>query len=366
MGKITKQITFKKDFLPTLSVCMIVKNEEENLRRLLPLLKDVIDELIIIDTGSTDNTKEVALEYTTNVYDFPWCDDFSAARNESLKYATKDYILWMDADDIISKQDIARLKFHLQKNPNTAVFVTLIDRRPNKEFQSIQLRVFPNVKGVKFVGKVHEQVSFSIEDLGIKYSHCAVPIIHLGYNSEENVHKKLERNILILEKEISSNSNDFLSNLHLAKTYLGVGKIDKAVPYSKKALELVENIDISKENAFMAYMTECTVLSVKGHIKEALALMEKAKVLFPDNKILKLTLSEMYFREKNYKKAYKELLFIKTDTLGLGLLPIDAKDVAKVMMQLLIASSLYVGDLDTAEFCLSKIFNDPDYKIYRG
>ncbi len=361
-----KSITLDTKKLPTLSCCMIVKNEEDNLKRLLPLLKACMDELIIVDTGSTDGTKEVIKQYTDNVYDFEWCDNFSAARNESLKHATKDYIIWMDADDSISKQDVARLKFHLQKNPNTGVFVTLIDKRPSKEFQSIQLRVFPNVPGVKFVGKVHEQVSFSVEELGIKYSHCAIPIIHLGYDTDDNVRKKLERNIAILEQEIAENGNDFLSNLHLAKTYLGVGKIDKAIPYSKKALELVHDIEISNENAFMAYMTECTILSVRGQSREALLLMEKAKEIFPDNKILKLTLSEMYFRERRYKEAYKELLFIKTDMLGLGLLPIDTKDVAKVMMQLLIVAALAVGDFDTVEHCISKLYNDPNYKVYRG
>jgi len=113
-------------------------------------------------------------------------------------------------------------------------------------------------------------------------------------------------------------------------------------------------------------MTECTILSVRGQSREALLLMEKAKEIFPDNKILKLTLSEMYFRERRYKEAYKELLFIKTDMLGLGLLPIDTKDVAKVMMQLLIVAALAVGDFDTVEHCISKLYNDPNYKVYRG
>ncbi len=366
MGDITKKVTISKDFLPTLSVCMIVKNEENNLKRLLPLLDGIVDELIIVDTGSSDGTKDIALQYTSNFHYFEWCDDFSAARNESLKYATKDYILWLDADDIISKQDIARLKLHIKKYPNTGVFVTLVDKRPTKEFQSIQLRAFPNIDGIKFVGKVHEQVSFSIEQVGLKYSHCAIVITHLGYDSEEAVIKKLERNIRILEKELSENSNDFLYNLHLAKTYLGVGHVDKAVPYSKKALELVKDVEISKENAFMAYMTECTILSLQGKTNEAVFLMEKAKELFPDNKILQLTLAEMYFRRKDYKKAYKELLFIKTSTLGIGLIPIDAKDMSKAMMQLLITSALHIGDFETAEFCLGKIYNDPDYTIYRG
>ena len=82
----------------SISLCMIVKNEEEVLARCLDSLKGLMDEIIIVDTGSTDNTKEIARKYTDLVYDFSWCDDFAAARNFSFSKATKDYIYAPDAD----------------------------------------------------------------------------------------------------------------------------------------------------------------------------------------------------------------------------------------------------------------------------
>lgn len=97
----------------TLSLCMIVRDEEDVLGRCLDSVKDAADEIIIIDTGSEDRTKETALKYTQNVYDFPWRDDFSAARNFALEHGTMDYLMWMDADDVLpaeSRRKLSRLQ----------------------------------------------------------------------------------------------------------------------------------------------------------------------------------------------------------------------------------------------------------------
>ena len=106
----------------TISLCMIVKNEEDTLARCLDCIKDIVDEIIIVDTGSTDLTKEIAKNYTNLVYDFKWIDDFSAARNFSFSKATKDYCLWLDADDVISKKNQEKLK----KLKETLTMLTLL------------------------------------------------------------------------------------------------------------------------------------------------------------------------------------------------------------------------------------------------
>jgi glycosyltransferase involved in cell wall biosynthesis len=88
-----------------ISLCMIVKNEEHNIGRCLSSVKDLVDEIIIVDTGSTDKTKEIASQYTDKVYDFEWIDDFAAARNFAFLQGTKEYLMWLDADDIIKPQN---------------------------------------------------------------------------------------------------------------------------------------------------------------------------------------------------------------------------------------------------------------------
>ena len=95
--------------MQTISLCMIVKNEENTLTTCLGSVKDIVDEIIIVDTGSDDNTKQEALKFTNKIYNFKWVDDFSLARNYSYSKATMDYILWMDADDLILPEDKLKL-----------------------------------------------------------------------------------------------------------------------------------------------------------------------------------------------------------------------------------------------------------------
>ncbi|MBC5636353.1 glycosyltransferase family 2 protein [Ornithinibacillus hominis] len=104
----------------TISLCMIVKNEEEVLARCLDTVKDIVDEINIVDTGSSDKTVEIAKKYTDRVFYFEWIDDFAAARNESFKYATKDYILYLDADDVLLEEDQEKLK-NLKKTLDPSV-----------------------------------------------------------------------------------------------------------------------------------------------------------------------------------------------------------------------------------------------------
>ena len=93
----------------TISLCMILKDEEDVLDRCLSSVKGLVDEIIIVDTGSTDATKQIALQYTDQVFDFAWIDDFAAARNYAFSKANKEYCMWLDADDVIEEKD--RLDF---------------------------------------------------------------------------------------------------------------------------------------------------------------------------------------------------------------------------------------------------------------
>lgn len=89
----------------TISLCMIVKNEEQSIARCLNSVKGLVDEIVIVDTGSTDKTKQICRQFTDRIFDFEWVDDFSAARNFAFAQATQDYILWLDADDVLSEDD---------------------------------------------------------------------------------------------------------------------------------------------------------------------------------------------------------------------------------------------------------------------
>lgn len=180
----------------TISLCMIVKDEEEVLARCLDSVKSLVDEIIIVDTGSTDRTREIAARYTDKLYSFPWTDDFSAARNFSLSQATMAYCMWLDADDVLlpcdqiaframkerltSDTDVVMLKYH-----------TAFDSDGTPTFSYYRERIVRNSPAYRFVGAVHEVIP------------PAGKILHVGVAVS---HKKLrpsdpDRNLRIFERE---------------------------------------------------------------------------------------------------------------------------------------------------------------------
>lgn len=150
----------------TISLCMIVKNEEEVLERCLTSVKDLVEEIIIVDTGSTDKTKEIAHKFTNKIYDFAWIDDFSAARNFSFSKATQEYQLWMDADDVILEEDILKiknLKHSLSPSIDLVTFKyhTHFDQDGNPLLTSTRERLFKRSKNYQWNDPIHEYVSLT-------------------------------------------------------------------------------------------------------------------------------------------------------------------------------------------------------------
>lgn len=148
----------------SVSLCMIVKNEEEVLERCLKSAADLADEIIIVDTGSEDRTREIAARFTSRIFDFPWRDDFSAARNESFSHASMDYCMWLDADDIFLEED--RKKFLALKeslDPSVSVVMapyhTGFDENGHVTFSYFRERLIKNRSGLRWAGAVHEAVT---------------------------------------------------------------------------------------------------------------------------------------------------------------------------------------------------------------
>lgn len=147
----------------TLSLCMIVRNEEDVLGRCLDSVKDAADEIIIVDTGSEDRTKETARNYTEKIYDFPWRDDFSAARNFALGKGTMEYLMWLDADDVISEKNrkkLLGLKESLESDVDMVLMPYAAAFEPSGEpaFSYYRERIVKNYRGFRFCGRVHEVI----------------------------------------------------------------------------------------------------------------------------------------------------------------------------------------------------------------
>lgn len=150
----------------TISLCMIVKNEEKTLARCLESVGEIADEIIIVDTGSSDKTKEVAKRFTDKIYDFVWCDDFSKARNFSFEKATMDYQFWLDADDVIlpdDKEKFITLKRTLPSDAHTVLmwYNTGFDCEGRVLYRYYRERLLKREKGFRWVEPVHECVFYS-------------------------------------------------------------------------------------------------------------------------------------------------------------------------------------------------------------
>ena len=150
--------------MASISLCMIVKNEEDVLGRCLDSVADLVDEIVIVDTGSTDRTREIAARFTDQIFDFPWQDDFAAARNESFAHATMDYCMWLDADDVLLEED--REKFlALKEGLSPAVSVVMapyhtgFDKDGRVTFLYYRERIIKNRAGMHWAGAVHEVVT---------------------------------------------------------------------------------------------------------------------------------------------------------------------------------------------------------------
>lgn len=143
------------------SLCMIVKNEEEVLRQCLESVAPICDEIIIVDTGSTDHTKEIAKEFTEQVIDFKWVDDFSAARNFAFSQACGDYILWLDADDILTEENQQKLKQVINDLDESVDAVSMLyqiafDEYDNPTFSYRRNRLVKRSRNFQWIGPVHE------------------------------------------------------------------------------------------------------------------------------------------------------------------------------------------------------------------
>lgn len=174
----------------TLSLCMIVKNECEVLGRALSNASVYADEIIVVDTGSTDCTKSVARNFTDKVYDFKWIDDFSAARNFAVSKASSDYWMWLDADDVVSNDSARGISKLMRKLDPTVDAVMLPYSLGN--FSYLRERILRNSPDFRFRGRVHEAVPLGDKVISAPYAVLhAKPSSRVGGTRNLDIYKKM-------------------------------------------------------------------------------------------------------------------------------------------------------------------------------
>lgn len=223
-----------------ISVCMIVKNEEKIIEKSLKAISKYNFEIVVIDTGSTDKTKNIALKYTDKVFDYKWKDDFSSARNFSIDKATSKYILVIDADEIIESIDINSLKEAIDGSDCKVGRILRINEysRDDQSFKYKERvnRLF-NKDYYKYAGRIHEQI-VRYDNKSYDTYNINIIVNHSGYENDEIKRKdKISRNITLLKQELQERGDDPYILYQLGKSYYMKDEYDKSIDYFIKAMD---------------------------------------------------------------------------------------------------------------------------------
>lgn len=305
--------------MATISLCMIVKNEEDVLKRCLESIKDVVDEIVIVDTGSTDNTKRIAKEFTDKIYHFNWIDDFAKARNCSFSKATKDYILWLDADDVVLPKDrelFKDLKENLDKNTDIVMmkYNCGFDDNGNPTLSYYRERLIKNFKNYKWIGRIHEVIP---PNGNIIYSDIAI------------THKKIHendpnRNLRIFEKMIKDNEIlDSRQKFYYAREVYYSGDYNKAI---EKFNDFLASDEKWVENTISALLDLSTCYNKIGDKKNEISTLFKSFEYSTPRSQTCCYIGNFFLRDEKIEQAiywYKLALTITPDLKSGGFFELD-------------------------------------------
>ncbi len=352
-----------------LSLSMIVKNEERYLEDCLKSVKGVVDEIVIVDTGSVDGTKSIAEKYGARIYDFKWVNDFSAARNYALEKSKGNWILYLDADERLSPESVVELKKLTSHEKTEAYYcrVVSIDDVKNRPSVMSYVRLFPKYGSTMFEGAVHEQIEYSLERNDCTIKDSGIDIIHVGYNiSEDEIRRKAERNLSILKDEFARDSSSYYA-LQLAQTYGILQDKDKAVFYFTEALK---DDSLKPEYKSVAYRYLAVDKAENRDWEAAQMLISKSLDSDDMQPLALLVASNIRIKLKDYSGASKYCLkayevnrkFLSSKSKSHQAILMDEEGILIECMNI----SMSLGDLGLFRYFFEKLkgeassINDPD------
>ena len=300
-----------------LSLCMIVRDNERTLEAALSSIRPWVDEMVVVDTGSHDRTREIARALGARVFDCPWCDDFSAARNESLRHARGEWLFWMDSDDTIDQENGRKLReladgTHTQDvlgyvmqvhcpayGSEAAGDLTVVDH----------VKMFRNHPLLRFEFRIHEQVLPAIRRLGGQVAWTDVSVVHSGADhTAEGLERKYERDLRILHLEFQDRPDHPFVLFNLGMTHSEKGEHDRAATYLRRCLVVAQPDESHVRKAYALLMNNLVRLR---QYEEARAVCQAGRQLYPKD-------PELLFREgllaqelgelQHAEKAYRAVL----------------------------------------------------------
>lgn len=316
---------------PTISACLIVKNEEKFLHNCLKSVKDAVGEIVVVDTGSTDNTVNIAKEFGAKVYFYSWNNNYSEARNYAISHATKDWVLMIDADEELEQDDIPALKQAIDNNDYNGVIIAIYSKVKNGMHKFYYTRAFRRGKA-HYKGIIHEQVVVDGEKFPTE-----IRLYHYGYDlDEDTMREKWLKTTKLLEKQIELNENDSFAWLNLIRNYCTQQLFQNGIQTGKEALKRVTPEANLHHFIMILYEIADCYLNI-GNTAEAkkichAALSKLSEMdIIPENIDVVYTLACVYLKEGDCNNAieyFKRFLTLRewylknindcllTDTLG--------------------------------------------------
>lgn len=296
--------------LRRLSLCMIVKDEEDHIGNCLNSVKGVVDEMIIVDTGSSDRTVEICKSFGAQVFDFPWNGSFSAARNYGLDRATGDWILWLDADEELDSSDVYKLRDILYCD-DYLMSIHLINYYgdlpdPNKTFDMAHTRLIRNHKGFKFINNIHEMLNvneiLTASDNSQPIKTVPIKVYHYGYLDAANENKKkFERNLGMLKDELKQKDHSPWIDYHVASEYYRVNQYAQAFDHVNRSI--IGFLQQLKTPPSLLYRLKYSILIGSGSIDGAWPGIERAISLYPDYVDLHFYKGLILYIKESYTEA---------------------------------------------------------------
>jgi len=293
---------------PTVTVCIIARNEAGRLPGAIKSVGKVADQVIVVDTGSTDDTAEIARSLGAEVVEHAWQDDFAEARNRSLAEARCDWVLCLDADECLAPQSESALLKAVSGRAGAYMvrIQSRVDSTAGKTFVNFFPRLFRNLKGVCFEGKVHEQVTPSLERLGLSIDVSDIVIEHSGYAlADSDMKAKARRNADLLLKEVEERGDDALTLFHLGEASSMLERFEEAVGYYDRALA-AGKLDAVVRAALL--QNKGTALVKLGDHEKAVITLKRAREVDPGLLTVHLVLASAYYGMEKYERAEQEVL----------------------------------------------------------
>jgi len=291
----------QKSIRPLISVCLIARNEEEFLDRCLASIQSIADEIILIDTGSTDRTMDIAGKYTDRIYRHPWNDSFSEARNHYLRYAKGEWIFQIDADEELVEEDIPMIRKAVQAPGLDGIMVQIVSKLRSGKSEAVHNveRIFRNNGIIHYEGRVHNRL------VGMNNARIfPIRIRHYGYDLQQaQSRQKFDRTVALLKMELQDDPGNPLTYHYLGCSYLSQGMFSEALEASLAAIGLADDRQDrnmiylwSRYNAAMSYYR-------LGDLSNAEKIARQSLEIYPRHIDAHYLLTAVYYDLKQWLPA---------------------------------------------------------------